>query len=377
MNTILKTSAAWHGRPGHDGTIATRRHGRDARAALMFIKTSVAVAALATLSGCGECAKPSAHTAGKPAPIAATVLKLSRAEADAADALPASVRSARTASVAPRIPGTYAEIPVREGDSVKQGDTLARLHAPEWTSRRSAAAAALDLARAEHSRTVRLNLAGAATPAELDAANSRLRGAEAALAEADTHLADTRLTAPFAGVVSRKHADAGDAALPGMPAVTLEDPRALEIEVALPESQSAWAKPGAPLSVELQGVTLRPAITEVTPAADPASRTRTVRARLTPEELAKLPATPAPGEFARVTPATAARGEGAVLAPAEAVMRRGQVESVWVNADGKASLRLVRTGRTAGTSVEILSGLSGHETLLKPAPELTEGAQLR
>ena len=102
-----------------------------------------------------------------------------------------------------------------------------------------------------------------------------------------------------------------------------------------------------------------------------------MRARLTPEDLGKLPSAPAPGEFARVTPATAARGEGAVLAPAEAVMRRGQVESVWVNADGKASLRLVRTGRTAGSSVEILSGLTGNETLIKPAPELTEGAQLR
>ncbi len=342
-----------------------------------ILKTSLALTALATLAGCGECETPRAGNARKPAPIAAVAIKLTRADSSAADALPASVRSARTAALAPRIPGTYDEIAVREGDTVKQGDTLARLHAPEWASRRAAAAAALDLARAEHTRTVRLNLTGAATPAELDAANSRLRAAEAALTEADTHLADTRLTAPFAGVVSRKHAEAGDAALPGMPAVTLEDPRSLEIEVALPESQSAWAKPGAPLSVELRGVTLRPAITEVTPAADPASRTRTVRARLTPEELAKLPATPAPGEFARVTPEAATRGEGAVIAPAEAVMRRGQVESVWVNADGKASLRLVRTGRTAGTSVEILSGLSGSETLLKPAPELTEGAAVR
>lgn len=342
-----------------------------------ILKTTVAVAALAALTGCGECGKHHQGKGDTPAPLAVTTMPLTRAGVPAPDALPASVRSARTAAVAPRIAGTYAEVLVREGDAVKQGDTLARLHAPEWTSRRAAAAAALDLARADHARTTRLHLAGAATPAELDAANSRLRAAEAALAEVENHLADTRITAPFAGVVSRKHADAGDAASPGTPAFIIEDPQSLEIEVALPESQSVWAKLGAPLPAEVRGVTLHPAITEITPAADAATRTRTVRARLTAADTAKLPAIPAPGEFARVTPEAAARGEGAVLAPAEAVMRRGQVESVWVNADGKAALRLVRTGRATAGAVEILSGLTGTETLLKPAPELTEGAAVR
>ena len=334
--------------------------------------TTTILACTLALAGCGDCgrphAAPSAQTAGTTVPaIRAERLVITRETA--ADSLPATVRAARRAGLAARIPGTWLEVTVKEGDTVTAGTTLARIHAPEWSARLTAAKAARDLASADHARTVKLRLAAAATPAEMDAANARLASANAAVDEARARLADTALVAPFDGRVTRKLVRAGDAAAPGVPAIVVEDPTSLEIEVALPESEKIPAT-GERLTVELRGRRITPAGTEVSPATDPTSRTRTVRARLEPGVDAL------PGEFARVS----LRGDSGaprIFIPAEAVMRRGQVESLWIESSGRAELRLVRTGRAEADRVEILSGLSGDETPLKPAAEITEGATIR
>jgi hypothetical protein len=81
------------------------------------------------------------------------------------------------------------------------------------------------------------------------------------------------------------------------------------------------------------------------------------------------------GQFARVS---VVHGETeAVVVPVEAVVSRGQMEMVWVAQDGKAVLRLVRTGRPVAGGVEILSGLQGGESLvLQPPADLREGRSL-
>lgn len=337
-------------------------------------------APLAILAGCGDCGKPAApareaataHTTATPV----RTLPLTRASTAAEQTIPASVRSAHRAELAPRLAGTWSDVLATTGDTVTAGQPLARIHAPEWAARLAAAEAAVAAARADFARSERLRRADAATPAEFDAATARLRTAEAALTEARSMNNETTLVAPFAGTLAAKAITAGDAAMPGRPAFVLEDPNVLEVETALPESLAATPKIGDTLTAEVRGVTLRLTLTEVVPSADPQSRTRSVRAALTPQHLKRLPARPATGEFARVW-LPAAGDESRLIAPAEAVTRRGQLESVWISADGKAALRLVRTGRVHGDSVEILSGLSGNETLIAPTPELREGASVK
>jgi hypothetical protein len=58
----------------------------------------------------------------------------------------------------------------------------------------------------------------------------------------------------------------------------------------------------------------------------------------------------------------------------DAVVRRGQIESVFVVEDSAARLRLVKTGRKMNGSVEVLSGLSGGEkVVVKDAALLRDG----
>ena len=116
--------------------------------------------------------------------------------------------------------------------------------------------------------------------------------ANGAVVEAETLLSYTKVTAPFAGVITRKHADVGDLATPGKPLLDMEDSRALRLEADVPEAIVGKLALGDKLPVrvsalekELEGV-----ISEIAPAADSGSRTFLVKLDL-----------PNPARFARGT----------------------------------------------------------------------------
>ena len=68
-----------------------------------------------------------------------------------------------------------------------------------------------------------------------------------------------------------------------------------------------------------------------------------------------------PGQFVRLSVPV---GEsGVVLIPPAALLRRGQLEIVFVSDGGIARLRLVRTGRTRTEGIEVLAGLDGTESV--------------
>jgi hypothetical protein len=68
-------------------------------------------------------------------------------------------------------------------------------------------------------------------------------------------------------------------------------------------------------------------------------------------------------------------GEAAALrVPASAVVQRGQMELVFVVADQRAQLRLVKTGKRLGEEVELISGVSsGERIVVQGAATLFDG----
>ncbi|HEX7618532.1 MAG TPA: efflux RND transporter periplasmic adaptor subunit, partial [Verrucomicrobiae bacterium] len=78
------------------------------------------------------------------------------------------------------------------------------------------------------------------------------------------------------------------------------------------------------------------------------------------------------GQFGRVSVPV---GEAsAIRVPDSAVIQRGQMELVFVVANGHAQLRLVKTGNRVGDEVEVVSGLdSGEQVVTVGAPALTDG----
>jgi len=234
---------------------------------------------------------------------------------------------------------------------VRKGETLAVLDAREIRARLDSATAVREQSAKDLERITRLVRDGAATASELDAVQARQAVAVAVAAEAATLLDQTRIAAPFDGVVTRKLADVGDLATPGRGLFEVEDPMRLRFETDLSEALLPRIRPGAafPVRVGDRVDPIRATVVEVSPVSDPVSRSFRVKFDLPSGEGLRS------GQFGRVFVPTG--GESVLHVPTTAVLRRGQLEFVQVVADGVVRLRLVRTGRVAGGRVELVAGI--------------------
>jgi multidrug efflux pump subunit AcrA (membrane-fusion protein) len=68
-----------------------------------------------------------------------------------------------------------------------------------------------------------------------------------------------------------------------------------------------------------------------------------------------------------------------LLVPADALLRRGELEGLFViDSKGVASYRLVKTGKTFGSEVEILSGLDdGEHVAVSKIDQLSDGVRVQ
>ena len=287
------------------------------------------------------------------------------------EAVVGTVKSRQTADIEAKVSGRITSLPVVLGQVVKEGDLLVALATQESQARLEQAEAALRQAEIDSQRVGKLRQGGAATQSEFDSVTYRYQSAQAVVAEAKALLAYARITAPSGGVVARKDADVGDLALPGRPLLRIEDPTHLRLEAEVPGSVLARLKPGDTLAVRVDavGAQIQGKVAEIAPVADPA--TRSVRVKL------DLPETPGllPGQFGRVA-VPLAEAEFLVV-PVAAVVQRGQLEIVFVAREGRAQMRLVRSGRPLDGGVEILSGLSaGEAVVVEGATGLLDGQPL-
>ena len=227
---------------------------------------------------------------------------------------------------------------------------------------------------------------------ELDQAEARHRGAQAALhvasariqeAQAHIELADAalraariragynRIVAPFAGVVVEKHADAGSVVAPAMPLLTLDSSGGYQLETSLPESQVSRVRVGDEVRVSIQAIEMEVTgrVEEIEPVAEAGSRTSLIRIGLAAGAARGLRS----GLFGR---AFFSHGRQDLLAvPPEAVVRKGQLTSVFVISEGVARQRLVTLGRPLDGRREVLSGLAaGDQMVISDPASLVDGS---
>lgn len=266
-----------------------------------------------------------------------------------------TVRSKQRAVVEAKVSGRVLEYTATPGAMVKAGDLLARLDVREIQAKVDQARAMLDQAKLDFDRQKQLIASNATTRQEFDAAEARVKIGTGAVNEAETMMSYAQVTAPFDGVVTRKLADVGDLAMPGKPLLEIEAPTSLRFEADLPEAILDRVRLGAKMPVRLAKV-VEGTVSEISPVADPVSRTFNVKLDLPPMEGLRT------GQFGRVSvPVAEVR---LLLVPQSAVLKRGQMEIVFVAKDGKAALRLVKTGKVLDDRVEVLSGIDEDEQVI-------------
>jgi RND family efflux transporter MFP subunit len=254
---------------------------------------------------------------------------------------------------------------------VKADELLVQLDAREVQAQLDQALALRQQAESDSKRATDLFQQKILSQSEYDNAQSKFRVADAAATQAETLLGYTKVTAPFAGVITRKYADVGDLASPGKPLLEMEDARDLRLEADVPEAVISHLTLGDKPGVRVSGVSneLEGVVSEIAPAADPNSRTFLVKLDLPPTSGLRA------GQFGR---AAMPVGETSALrAPASSVVQRGQMELIFVVVKGHAQLRIIKTGKRIGDEVELVSGVDGGEqVVVDGAVNLVDGQPL-
>ena len=196
-----------------------------------------------------------------------------------------------TEDLAFEISGTVEEVMVEEGESVEEGQVLAKLDTSEWdkeviTLERDQLQAEinlenaelpLDKAEEETTTTVTGDIRVTTTtdPKEIkikelqvELAEARLEDTQEALEEALN--ASPEVTAPFDGFITKVNVDGGDEVKKGTVAVTIADPNKFEASILVSEMDILQVKLGGEASVQvdaLQGMSLPAEVTHISPTA--------------------------------------------------------------------------------------------------------------
>ncbi|MGE7993663.1 efflux RND transporter periplasmic adaptor subunit [Pseudomonas sp. NPDC089554] len=338
--------------------------------------------AVLLLAGCGQQAAPPA------APRPALVVQPQPSGASA-DSYPGEVRARFEPELAFRIGGKVSKRLVEEGQRVKADQPLAELDPQDVRLRLEAnraqvagAEANLSLVKAERDRYQKLLERQMVSRSQFDNAENLYRAGLARLkqAKAEFDVAGNQadyavLRAPQAGVIAKRQVEVGQVVAAGQTVFTLAADGEREVLIGLPEQQFARFTVGQAVSVELWShpdQRFDGRIRELSPAADPRSRTFAARIAFT--------STKAPAELGQSARVFIAHAEHAPLSvPLSAVTAENGHAYVWrVNTDNRLERAPVRLGPYGADSVPVLEGLSASDWVVAAGGHvLREGQQVR
>lgn len=302
---------------------------------------------------------------------------------------PGKVRANQEVALAFNVAGPLIELHVLRGDQVEKGKLLAKVDPRDYENILAAKQGVLAMAKSDHEKVDELVKAGAANPRELTQAKAALEVAQAERDIAAKALEDTKLVAPFAGVIANRFVEQFQNVQAKEAILSLQDVSEVEIRVSVPEEQVALSQQGRgrfdmvavfdylpdhePFPVQMK---------EYATEADPATQTFTAILVMTaPEDVRILP-----GMTATViaTPKeTETTSESQYAVPIDAVPIDGQGQYyVWVveGADGETMTVHRRDVTVHGmhSDVVVVEGVQVGERIATAGVHLLqEGQQVR
>jgi RND family efflux transporter MFP subunit len=323
---------------------------------------------------------------------AVTVIALSRGSAPEEISLPGNVQAFTDAAIYARTSGylrrRYADI----GSRVKAGQVLAEIDSPEIDQQLLQARADLATAKANESlarttaaRYQDLIKTDSVSRQDLDNANGSYDAKKAEVLSADANVKRLEalekfktINAPFGGVITARNTDIGALIGSGGGAAAelfhIAAIDRLRVSVNVPETYARAARVGMDASVELQerpGRQFTGRIARTAGSIDPSSRTLLVEIDLDNRSGELMPGSYAEVHFKLPTDAATFR------LPVNTLIFRGDGLRVAIVKNGTVSLVPITLGRDFGSTVEVVSGLTGTElVVVNPPDSLTDGQQV-
>jgi RND family efflux transporter MFP subunit len=260
------------------------------------------------------------------------------------------------------------------GATFRAGQMLARLDPTDMALQAAQAEANRALAEAEARRYRDLTARQFVSQSALDARETALKAAEAQTALAHNQAAYATLSADHAGVITAVLAESGQVVAAGQPVLRAARTDEKEAVVGVPEGRVEEFRAAKALTVTpwaLPNLHLAARLRELSPLADPATRTYAARLSLVEHNPALQL-----GMTVRVSLPGAADADAA-LVPSTAVVDQGQGAAVWVVADGRAQRLPVKVLQQREDGV-LLSGIhAGEPVVVVGAHKLSPGEAVR
>ncbi len=372
-------------------TVPEKKRSRGALGVVVLV-----VAAAAATAGWGIITRGHAMAAlsQETREMAVTTVAITRPSKGTASedvSLPGTVQAYTDAAIFARTSGylkkRYADI----GSRVKAEQVLAEIDTPELDQQLMQARADLATARANEKlakttadRYVDLMKTDSVARQDMDNATGNYEAKQAATASADANVKRLEelskfktIYAPFSGVITARNTDIGALIGAGGGAKELFHIAAMDrlrIFVNVPQIYARAASPETPADIsvqELPGQKFTGKVARTAQSIDPSSRTLLVEIDLENAKDAILP-----GSFAQVhlklpTSATTFR------LPVNTLIFRSEGLRVATVKDGTVSLMPITLGRDFGSTVEVVSGLTGAESIVvNPPDSLAEGQRV-
>jgi RND family efflux transporter MFP subunit len=287
-----------------------------------------------------------------------------------------------------RVGGKISARKVDIGSSVSRGTVLMQLDPQDLRLGQAQAQASLraaqtnaDLARAELKRYQDLRAQNFVSQAVLDqkvaaarSSQSNVEAARAQLREQANQTGYASLVSDTDGVVTGIDAEVGQVVQAGTPVVRVARTDEKEVVIGVPEDQVDELRQAAEVKVRLwadPNRSIAGRIREVSPVADPATRTYTVKVSIPASEDVRLGMTAVVDIVHQSGDAAGAQ----LRAPLSSLVQNKGGSSVWVIENNAVKLQPVQVSGVAGNDVLLAGGVRPGQTIVTAGVNLLKNGQ--
>ena len=262
--------------------------------------------------------------------------------------------------ISPSVSQNIVSLTFEDGQQVKKGDLLALLKQDAEQATLRELQASLEDREREVKRLTNLAKRNQVAQTDLDKVLTEVQVYGHQIEEVQSRIADRTIIAPFDGVLGLREVSEGALVSPGQRITTLDDISKLRLQFSVPAIRLAFLQPGQTVSAHTPAFdqVFAGTVAAVDSRVDPISRAITARATLpNTDQLLR------PGMLMEVTIEGPQRT--ALLIPEESLQSRAATHYVWKIEDDKAvRTEVTIAGRRPGW-VEITSGLSPSDTIVR------------
>lgn len=293
--------------------------------------------------------------------------------------LQGDVETKQNVLIYPEMSGTLQRVTVKEGQRVRKGQLLATIDDGGMASQVSQLKTQAALAKTTYERQKRLWEQQIGSEIQFLQAKSNYEATENAVQQAQSQLGKSTIRAPFSGIIDNVIKDQGTVVSPGPGSevfriVNLSD---MYIKVDVPENYLGRIEEGKEAKVffPILGDTITSKIRQTGNFINPSNRAFSVEI-------------PVPNEKGNIKPNLSARvslndysNDGAILVPQGIISENAEgAQYVYVavepNGDkAVAKRRIIQTGKTQGSMVEVLSGITEGDLLIKEGARTVKEGQ--